>query len=339
MDLFSTNYMNAVVNDLNVVPSFLVDFFFPGVQTEESEEIHFDVTTKNRRLAPFVSPVVEGKVLVDAGYVTKTFKPAYIKMKTPWDPNKALRRLPGERIGGSSTPQERTMRRVGQYLLEHREMIDNRLEWMASQIVQTGSVTISGDHYQTVVVDFGRHNDLTVTLGGGVKWSDATTDPVANLQTWATLMQTNGGDYGTDVIMGTGAWIYFKGSTFTKDIISRQRTLGEMPSLSERGAGPVGANYQGSVGEFNIFTYVGDYVDDNGAVQPMFPTYGVAMRGQPMGYRAFGAIRDLQSLQAVPYFAKSWEDQDPSLRWIMTQSAPLLVPYRPNGTLYATVHS
>ncbi|HHN72503.1 MAG TPA: major capsid protein, partial [Thermopetrobacter sp.] len=78
-DLFSTDVLIRVVRDLKAPPQFLLDRFFPIVQTEESEEIHFDVENRTRRIAPFVSPVVAGKVVASEGFETKTFKPAYIK--------------------------------------------------------------------------------------------------------------------------------------------------------------------------------------------------------------------------------------------------------------------
>src|SRR3972149_6549157 len=100
MDLFSTNVMTGVVNSLQTPPSFLLDTFFPAIQTEQSEEIHFDVETDVMGLAPFVSPVVEGKVMSDVGFTTKTFKPAYVKPKNVWDNSRPLKRYKGEQIGG-----------------------------------------------------------------------------------------------------------------------------------------------------------------------------------------------------------------------------------------------
>ena len=38
-----------------------------------------------------------------------------------------------------------------------------------------------------------------------------------------------------------------------------------------------------------------------------------------------------------PDYVKSWIEPDPSVRFIMLQSAPLLVPYRPNASLKAKV--
>jgi len=56
------------------------------------------------------------------------------------------------------------------------------------------------------------------------------------------------------------------------------------------------------------------------------------------GYRAFGAIRDEEAgYQPLPYFSKSWIEKDPAVRWLLLQSAPLMVPYRINGSLSAQV--
>src|SRR4051812_26570948 len=108
-DIFSTDTLNAVVANLKVPQSGLLDRFFPNEQRpnlggidagESAELIHFDVDNAKRRMAPFVSPLVEGKVVQSRGYATKTFKPAYIKDKRVWDGNRALKRTIGEQVGG-----------------------------------------------------------------------------------------------------------------------------------------------------------------------------------------------------------------------------------------------
>src|SRR3990167_6548 len=119
MDLFSTNVMTGVVNSLQAPPSFLVDRFFPAIQTEQPEEIHFDVENDVMGLAPFVSPVVEGRVMSDVGFTTKTFKPAYVKPKNVWDNSRPLKRYKGEQIGGRLGPTDRQRLIPAGYLLQH----------------------------------------------------------------------------------------------------------------------------------------------------------------------------------------------------------------------------
>lgn len=95
----------------------------------------------------------------------------------------------------------------------------------------------------------------------------------------------------------------------------------------------------GTINGFNIFVYSSWYVDDTGIEKPIFHDKTVVMSSSAMqGIRAFGAIRDDEAgYQALPYYPKSWTDPDPSLRYLLMQSAPLLVPQVANGSLSAAV--
>ena len=165
MDIYSTHYLSGVVNSLITPSLFLLDRFFPNQIQAEAETIHFDVIDKTRRLAPFVSPMVAGKVVQEKGYSTLSFKPAYIKIKTPLEPSTMFKRIPGESIGiqndpaqaGSSvqinklSPLQKQQYRLNAILLDQFDTINRRLEWMAAQALLTGSVTVSGEQYQTSI--------------------------------------------------------------------------------------------------------------------------------------------------------------------------------------------
>lgn len=100
VDIFSTFVLNRTVEHLERPASFLLDTFFGSIQTEESEEIHFDIDQSKPRLAPFVSPLVAGRVVANEGFTTQSFKPAYVKDKRRFDANTPLKRSIGEKIGG-----------------------------------------------------------------------------------------------------------------------------------------------------------------------------------------------------------------------------------------------
>ena len=53
--------------------------------------------------------------------------------------------------------------------------------------------------------------------------------------------------------------------------------------------------------------------------------------------RLYGAIKDLKALAAMPRFAKSWEEEDPSARYLMMQSAPLVALNQPDAFVSAVV--
>jgi len=337
MDLFSTNTLIGVINSLIMPKSFLLDRYFGAVSTDTSEEIHFDVIDKTRRLAPFVSPVVAGKIVDAHGRKTNTFKPAYVKPKTPWDPNAPLKRIAGETLGGSLAPMDRLRFLVAQTLSDHQDMIRRRQEVMAAEALRTGKVTVVGDQYPSVVVDFGRDSSLTITKTSGNKWGDSGVKPLSDLQTWALLCLKKAGAQPIDVLMDVDTWSVFKeDATVEKRLETRRVTENAM---SMNAVVEEGGVYQGTIDGFNIFTYAGWYLDDNGTEQPILPSGTVIMASaQVQGVQAYGAIRDEKAgFQAMPMFPKSWVEEDPSVRYVMTQSAPLVVPTRPNATLCATV--
>jgi hypothetical protein len=78
-DLYSTATLLGVVRVQPVESSYWLDNFFGRQINFDTEEIMFDRVTSQRRLAPFVSPVVQGRVMRTRGYETRTFRPAYTK--------------------------------------------------------------------------------------------------------------------------------------------------------------------------------------------------------------------------------------------------------------------
>jgi hypothetical protein len=338
-DIFSTDTMNAVVASLLGDSQFLVDRYFGNVQTDTSEEIHFDVLDGKRRIAPFVSPLVEGQIVAELGFRTFTYKPAYIKDKRVFDMNKPLKRSPGEPIGGNLSPANRQRALLAISLQDQLTMLGRRLEVMAGEVLTTGKLTITGDKYPTVVVDFGRAAANTVVASP--LWSDLTnSDPVANLRTWAQASLQSQGIMLTDVIMTPDAFDAFSSNAKVRDRLDLFRAIGAPPTLNISAAVAEGGVYMGTIDVFNVWQYMGWYVDPiDGLEKPILPV-GTVLLTSPLinGVRAYGAIRDEDAgLQAVPYFVKSWVEQDPSVRFVMLQAAPLLVPYRPNASFKAKV--
>jgi hypothetical protein len=335
-DLFSTDVLIRVVESLIAPPSFLLDRFFPSIQTEESEEIHFDLIDKTRRLAPFVSPVVQGRIVESKGFTTKTFRPAYIKDKRVFDANRPFKRSAGEQIGGNLSAMQRMQRLLAYDLIDQVEMIDRRLEVMAAEALRTGAVTVTGDQYPTQNINFGRDAGLTITLGAGAKWSDTGINPLDNLQTWAQLVLKKSGAMATDVVMDIDSWKVFRSNAA---VLQRIELFRGTSTLVQNAQVTEGAVFMGSVDGFNFYVYSGWYIDDAGSEVPILPSGTVLLGSSQIGgVRAFGSIRDEEAgLQAMPMYPKSWVEKDPSVRYLLMQSAPLVVPTRVNASMAATV--
>ena len=337
-DLFSTNTLNAIVQDLRVPAAGFAQRYFGQVQTFDTEEIHFDIDNKPRRMAPFVSPLVGGKIVKSRGFQTSTFKPAYVKDKRVFHPARSLKRAMGERIGGAPLSlEQRQQILLVQDLNDQLEMIERRLEWMAAQVLLNGSVTVTGDDYPAALVDFGRNAGNTVVKTAGNKWSDANINPLDDLQDWSDQMVKLVGVALTDVAMTIDVWKIFRKNP---NILSRLDRMRGNSTAQQDAHSKEGLVYQGTIDGFNLYTYSGWYVDPVTGTESAYLPAGtvIGCAGDAVeGVRHYGAILDNDSLKAQAYFSKSWLENDPSMRYLLMQSAPLLVPYRVNATFRATV--
>lgn len=337
-DLFSTDVLTRVVASLIGNPQFLVDRYFGATQTETSEQIHFDTIPGKRRIAPFVSPLVEGQIIENLGYVANTIQPAYIKDKRVFDANRPLKRAPGEQIGGTMSPGERLRALMATSLQDQLDMLRRRQEVMAGEILTTGKSTITGEKYPTVSLDFGRAAGNTITAG--TLWSVSTSKPLDDLQDWSQLVLQQTGAMLQDVIMTVDVWKVFRSNSSIQSYMNLWRTWTAMPSMEGTTQMTEGGVFMGTLAGFNIFVYAGWYVDPaTGTETPIIPATTCILTGTALeGVKAYGAIRDESAgLQATPYYVKSWVEEDPSVRFVMLQSAPVLFPYRPNASFKAKV--
>jgi hypothetical protein len=331
------------VEKLERPSSFLLDAFFGQEQTEDSEEIHFDIDKSKPKLTPFVSPLVAGKVVDDEGFTTKSFKPAYAKDKRRFDPSRPFKRMIGEKIGGTLSPQQRLEANINRTLSKQLENLTRREEVMASEALRTGRITVTGDEYPTVVVDFQRDPSLTVALAGGSRWGEVGVNALDNLEDWVGRIQEKSGAVGRTVVMDALAWRVFKADPKVEKLLDIRR----LRDTADLALGPIAfgqgndlARYVGTIGDLDFWVYNDRYVDDNDVVQKLLPDYTVLL-GSPTqleGTRCYGAIQDEKAgYRAQRFFSKSWLEEDPAVRWLLLQSAPLIVPYRPNASFCATV--
>ena len=347
MNIYDTNVLIQVVPNLMTSQNWLLDKFFPNITESDTEEVSIDVDVGLRRLAPFVSPLVEGKLVESRKFQTNSFKPAYIKDKRAPDLRKPIRRQIGERIGGQYSAAEREMLNLQFELTDQIDMINRRLEWMAASALQTGTVTVTGEGYETQVVDFGRSSDLTIALSGADKWPETVeagktnTKPTDDIEDWSQRMLKASGAVATDIVFTTKSWKAFRLDTSVKDSAITFPALSPFGNQINPGTQiKTGAVYKGRWGNYDLWVYNDWFIDPlDGKEKPMIADGSVIMSGADlMGTRAFGAIIDPAfNYGPMAYAPKSWLQHDPAQRFIMVQSAPLVIPSRVNASLCAVV--
>ncbi|MEC5343664.1 major capsid protein [Brenneria populi] len=346
-NIFDTGVLVQVVPNLITSQNWLLDRFFPNVVTSDTEFVSIDVDVGLRRMAPFCSPLVEGKLVESRRYQTNTFRPAYIKDKRAPDLRKPIKRQIGERIGGEYTAAQREMLNIQFEMEDQIDILNRRLEWMAASAMVSGAVTIAGDGFETTVVDFGRDSALTIALSGSDLWPTSVsagatnTLPSENIEEWQTLVLQKSGAVPTDLVFTNKSWKAFRLDTSIKDNAITFPALSPFGNQIDAGARiQKGAVYKGRWGQFDLWVY-NDWVIDpvTGVEKPMIPDGSVIMSGADlMGTRAFGAIIDPEfNYGPMAYAPKTWVNPDPAQRFLMMQSSPIVIPSRVNAALCATV--
>ncbi len=345
--IYDTNKLIAMVPNLLRPTKFLLDTFFPRQVVSDTEYVSIDVDVGKRRMSPFVSPLVEGKLVEQRRYQTNMFKPAYIKDKRAPDLRKPVRRMIGERIAGALSGAQREMANLTFEMEDQIDMLDRRLEWMACQALLTGTVTVTGEGFPSTLIDFGRNAGLTVTKSGSGVWgysagfdgSGRDLVPGPDIEAWGHLILKLSGATCTDIVFTQTPYLKFLNAREVFGSVYYPK-LGESGNVLNPGAQiERGAVFKGVWGQYRLWLYNEWYVDDNNVEQMMIPDGQIIMCGQQMeGTRAFGQILDPAfNYEGLPYAPKTWVSEDPAQRFLMMQSSPIVIPSRVNACLAATV--
>jgi hypothetical protein len=343
--LYGTTELIMVQQRFPVLPDGFWRDKFTRTVTSDREEILFErLDIDNRRLAPFVAPNVQGRVMRSQGFSARTFRPAYVKPKHIVDPTKAIARMIGEPLLGGLSLAQRFDAHVSNNMRLERESIERRWDWLASKAIIDGSVTIVGDAYPSVTVDFNRDASLTATLTGNARWDQVSTaDPLSDLETLADDAFHLGNAPITDCVFGTNAWKYFLKNAQVLFLLNNQyrgsssdfqrTTL--VPHSNFQNMGFIG----GPTGQFNLWRYSNWYSDtdaEGNLTRREFLNVNevVGFGGAIDGIQAFGAIMDVDAgfVAEASIFPKMWKEDDPSVVYTMSQSAPLMVPTNPNNS-------
>lgn len=335
--------LTDLVEELKTPRSALLDRYFPTTSTFGTEVVQVDVEKGRRTIAPLVSPRVPGRPQARAGHQTNLIKPAYVKPKVAFDPDTTpVERQLGEPIGGNLSPEERHDRALLREMEAQDRQLIRREELMAAEALRTGKLTLVGEDYPATTVDFQRDASLSVAaLAGGELWSAATPKIAAKLEALAKLARKISGVNPIDVIMGEDAFGAFIEDAGVKGELDNRNITGS--SLAPGIEVSEGLTFQGVFRRRNIFTYSGWYVDpaDN-TEKEIWPAKVITMASPGeqgiKGRRFYGAIKDPAARFAqVRSFVKMWTENDPAVTWLMTQSAPLVAPLRPDASLSVQV--
>lgn len=322
-----------------------VEFYWAGMFTNQvnsdSEFIDFEkIPHAGRKLAPFVTPLSQGKPIYSRKAVLSRVKPAYIKPKDAVSPDRVMKRKPGELLAPTPmSPEQRRQAIIADILVQHSEAIDRTFEWLAARAVIDGKVVIGDDLMPEREVDFNRAPSNTIVLGSGARWNDPGVSIIENIESWRTICRrAEFGGRTNRLTVGPDAWDVMRKSDEIKRLLDLN-TRGTDATVRIGLAADSEIEFVGNLGpDLAVYVY-SDYYEVDGVVTPFLNPKDVVLTGPGMmGYRCFGAIQDpYAQYQSFEKFPRHFLQDDPAGEFVMTQSAPLMVPVNPNVTLKATV--
>ncbi|SDQ99633.1 major capsid protein [Pseudovibrio sp. Tun.PSC04-5.I4] len=343
MDHYTLQQLLLVVETLFTPKRFYLDRYFKLEHLSDKEEIIIDdVFEKQVTLAPFVMPLVAGKPQEAGGFTAKTFRPAYVKPMNVVKPTDAITRMAGESFGGDLSNMDRFERLTLKHLFNQKMQIEARWEWMGRMALIAGKITVTGEDYPSVLIDFGRDADnVVVNTDPNHKWSNTDYDIMGEIEGKSTHVASKVSTPATDLHMAPELWPHFKKNKSIKDELDLTKRNDSTITTSPAATDPENpVMFKGMVGNFAVYVDASTYRDEAGVEHRYLPAGHAALiapTGQAgtsgvYGVRGFGVILDKKAeLKALPIFPKVWENNNPSVDMVMSQSAPLMIPGRPNG--------
>lgn len=328
---YGTIKLQGIIKEMDTFTPYLSTFFCGGTPIFfDTEEIAFDKMFEGNTLAPYVSPLVAGKVNKKQGSSTMKFTVPYIKDLDQVRPSEGFRRGAGEDFGGTLTPTARIAAERVRLLSRHGKRLSLREEEQVSQIINRGGkILCEGEGHPAIEIDYQMSPSNNITVTGPARWSQLDPDVddgqeiIDDLEDWAAEANVSIGR----ATFEKSVWkhiIKFKAVRELRDTLVRgeDSTFSTAPNTNKEDL-----QYKGTLGTLDCYVYTGFYRDEEKENSPkkFFLEEGrvVLSSNSPTGAFAYGAIQDVQEMRALRQFSKNWISENPSAENLMSQSAPL----------------
>jgi len=318
-----------------IAATFLRDTFFGGRDFPPTNLVEFDFRRGRRRMAPFVAPLIGGKVMERSGYETRFFRAPRIA------PVRALRipdlepRLIGETIYEGRTAADRAADLLAEDAIFLDEAITRREEWMCRQVLINGKIKVTADTGYEMEIDYLENSSGTPTDNHfpiTTKWDASGSDPLADLEAARRATIRDSGVSPNIVLFGTESKSAFiKNEEVQKQLDLRRFEMGNIE--------PVIQSDQvvrfGRVPGLELYEYSEYFEDDEGALFPMLPPELVFMAStnvpNKIVYGAFTQLEDAKAQRFVTYQTSRipfiYGDEENGHLFYRLTSCPLPMPH------------
>ncbi len=301
---YETKTMLAPFEQGPLVPSFLRDTFFTGRDYAQTPLIEFDFRRGRRKMAPFVAPLVGGKLMERQGFETRFFRAPRIA------PVRALRtpdleaRMMGETIYSQRSPADRAAELLAEDAVFCDEAITRREEWMCRNVLVNGALTVTADTGYQMVVDYtqssaGAANNHYVPA---TKWDVAGSDPLADLEAARLATIKDSGVAPNVALFGVNAAKVFIRNAQVATLLDKMRfSIATIAPIIDSNS----VVRFGRVPGLELYEYAEYFEDDAGTIFPMLPDNFVMLLSTDVPnkivYGAFTQLEDAKAKRFVTY--------------------------------------
>ena len=256
----------AAMERFKPAASMLLDTFFPNIPpTYTTSSIAVETRKGHRHLAPFVTREGKGVNIGRSTSKMRWYEPPMMAPRRVLNSSDLTGRQFGESLYSTMTPAQRAAAIQAQDLRELQDMIINRKNKMAADILTTGKCKVIGyaDDGKLELedeVDFGFTNFITP----GTAWDDASADIYGDLQNASDIIQENAGQVPTVALCGKNvAKKILKNKQLMEWLSIPNRQNLSIASLQPRITSPQ-CMYIGSIASLNLelYSYAETYIPD-----------------------------------------------------------------------------
>ena len=344
LELFTPNELAIVTKVLKPINTQVLDMFFPNkVAFNNRDDVPLEQLDTTEPLAPFVSPMAQGKPLVQNGsYKRDAVQAAYLKPAQAITPQNVfdltlLARIRDAGIIGNvnqmTLEEKLRVAQIAGFDYLHRSIV-NRKVLMGIDILTTGKTVIIGDDMPKRLVDFGRHADLNFVPA--VKWNEANATPVTDIETMDGLLADHGGVSASDALMSSKVFnALIKNKEFKERFVEPNGANAPSPFAPQFNK-TEGMQYRGQLGSKRFWTFDETH-KLSGTEKRYIDATGFYLIADRSGYQAQCMIQHLEANgSAMEFFDYQVVQSDPSAIKLITDSSPLLVPSNVNGVAGGT---
>ena len=314
--------------------SLLQRIFFPKEITYMTEKFEVQYKKHSRALAPYVQRGERSKLYKQDETQVRVVEPGRIAEKIQITEEDLKKRQYGQVLFPAGGQESMRMAdTIAEWIMELMVRQERTIELQASQILNTGQLTITG----SPIIDFGRNAANSITLAGDNRWSQTTSDPLATMRQARKIASRASGINPNVCVMGATAWDQFTQRLIpTKYYDSIRANFGE---IKDERTGVTESLHVHIPGIGDVYTYDANYVDSSGTNQNFIPDNAVFYGSPSAGAIHYGAIQSKETggLVQTKMLLDEYIEPDPVAKYIRCRCYPIVVPVNTDNYVRITV--